>query len=161
MNLIFSLICNMIYFLSMLLDLDHFFLDKTVFFLLWSIWLSIHSSSHNEHPPKMFTFSLLILYGGAWASYLTLNLSPVQRCRRIDIWPLTHISSLPVSIHICSPCHLKPNNKAGRSGLTHLSISTDILSSPGLWHSTLPLNNEWISAVLSSAQMVLTNIDPE
>lgn len=32
MNLIFSLICNMIYFLSMLLDLDHFFLDKTVFF---------------------------------------------------------------------------------------------------------------------------------
>lgn len=138
----------------MLLDSNHFF----PLFLLWLISASIHSF-YNEHPPKMFTFSLRVLYGGAWASYLTLNLSRVQRCCRIDIWPLTHISSLPMSIHISSPCHLKSNNKASKSGFAHPSISTDILSSPGLWHSTLPLNNEWISAVLSSAQMILTNID--
>ncbi len=62
----------------------------------------------------------------------------------------THIH-LPI-LYIFPPCHHKLNNKAGRSGLTYPSISTDIshLSSPGLWHSALPLNNKWISAVLSS-----------
>lgn len=100
----------------------------------------------------MFTFSLRVQWRPSSLPYLTPNLTRKQRCHRIDIWPHSHISSPPMSIHISYRCHHKLNNKAGRSGLKYPSISTDIshLSSPGLWHSTLPLNNKLISAVLSS-----------
>lgn len=161
MSLIFSLNSNMIYFLPMLLDLDHFFLDKTVFFFSDQYHYRFILPLIMNIPPKCSPFL---------RSYCTV-------APELLIWHWIRLQCKGVAVLISDPSHifhlyqclfifalpvtLKPNNKAGRSGLAHPSISTDISSSPGLWHSTILLNNEWISAVLSSAQMVLTNIDPE
>lgn len=59
------------------------------FFLLWLISASIHSSSYNEHPPKMFTFSL---------AYCTV-------APELLIWHWIGLECKGVAVSISGPSH--------------------------------------------------------
>lgn len=151
----------MIYFLPMLLDLDHFFLDKTVFFFSDQYHYRFILPLIMNIPPKCSPF--LRSYCTVAPELLIWHWICLQ-CKgvAVSISDPSHIFHLYQCLFIFAlPVTLNPIiRQAGQVSQIHPFQLTS-LSSPGLWHSTLPLNNEWISAVLSSAQMVLTNIDPE